>query len=146
MRIRMMRAEDHSPLVSLWSRFPGNTMTDADSVDGFVTFLGMNRRFCFVAWDEGELVGSVMAGTDGRRGYIYHLAVRERLQKTGLGSVLMGKVEDALLKAGLEKIHLFIYRDNPAVAFYEKAGWHVRDDILVMSKVLRGDALTGTRR
>jgi len=139
-----MRAEDHQQLLRLWSSFPGNTITGADSDREFRKFLQRNRGFCFTACDGNEVVGSVMAGSDRRRGYIYHLAVCADLQGRGLGSALMKKAEEALAKAGLEKAHLFIYRDNPAVVFYEKAGWHAREDITLMSKALGGDSEKGT--
>lgn len=137
MMIRPMQSNDHGELVRLWSSFPGNAVTGADSREEFEAFLTRNGSFCFTACGNDEVVGSVMAGSDGRRGYIYHLAVRMDHQRKGIGSALMRKVEDALFMAGLEKIHLFIFSDNPAVSFYERSGWHVRNDITVMSRVLR---------
>ena len=137
MFIRAMHGSDHGELVRLWSSFPGNAITGADSREEFEAFLTRNGSFCFTACENDEVVGSVMAGSDGRRGYVYHLAVRADHQRRGLGGDLMHMVEDALFKAGLEKVHLFIYNDNPAVAFYERSGWHVRNDITVMSRVLR---------
>lgn len=140
-----MEPEHYDSLVRLWSTFPGNSMTGADSFDGFLLFLETNGEFCFTAFSDGSLAGSVMAGHDNRRGYVYHLAVREDLQGMGIGRSLMESCEKALYQAGIEKIHLFIFSDNPAVEFYKKAGWHLRDDIEVMSKVLHGDEFTGTR-
>lgn len=133
-----MRCTDHDDLVGLWRLFPGNAVTRADSRDEFEAFLAMNGQFCFTACDKSGVAGSVMAGSDGRRGYVYHLAVRADHQRKGLGRELMRRVEDALFKAGLEKVHLFIFNDNPAVSFYERTGWFVRHDITVMSKVLEG--------
>jgi len=136
MRIRAMSSSDHGELIRLWSSFPGNAITGADSSEGFEAFLTRNGSFCFTACVNDEIVGSVMAGSDGRRGYVYHLAVRADHQRKGIGGTLMRRAERALSEAGLEKIHLFIFSDNPAVAFYEKSGWHVRDYITVMSRVL----------
>ena len=145
MRIRAMRADDHSALVGLWSRFPGNTMTGADGQEGFQEFLRLNGRFCYTAEVGGQVVGSVMAGTDGRRGYVYHLAVDPCRQGQGLGRLLMERTEGSLREAGIEKAHLFIYADNPAIRFYRRVGWHLREDIEVMSKVLIGERYMGTR-
>ena len=145
MKIRFMCTEDYPYLVSLWNSFPGNTMTGADSPEEFRKFLVSNGDYCFVAEAEGRIAGSVMAGNDSRRGYIYHLAVDESLQGKGIGERLMTAAEDALRNAGIEKAHLFIYMNNPAIRFYEKAGWHRRSDIAVMSKVLIGDKYMGTR-
>jgi ribosomal protein S18 acetylase RimI-like enzyme len=137
---------DYSQLTGLWSSFPGTTMTGADGEEGFLRFLERNSEHCFTATDQdGSVTGSVMAGNDGRRGYIYHLAVEESRQDHGTGRMLMDTVEESLRSAGIEKIHLFIYRDNPAISFYERIGWHRRPDIEVMSRVLSGDEYTGTR-
>ena len=140
-----MKAKHYDTLVQLWGSFPGNAMTGADSSEGFSFFLKRNSSYCFTAIESDRVVGSVMAGEDGRRGYIYHLAVASEMQHSGIGSVLMKRAETALFEAGIEKIHLFIFGDNPAIEFYKKTGWHLRNDIEVMSKVLHGDKYMGTR-
>lgn len=147
MRIRAMETGDHGALVDLWRSFPGNAVTGADSPEGLTSFLERNGAYCFVLEEDGRVAGSVMAGQDGRRGYVYHLAVERSLQGHGCGRALMEHAEGALAAAGVEKAHLFIFSDNPAVAFYERTGWHLRTDIEVMSKVLAGsDPHRGTRR
>jgi len=140
-----MGRADHTLLLRLWRDFPGNTLTGADRLPGFSSFLERHGDFCFTAWIDDQLVGSVMAGHDARRGYIYHLAVDEARQGDGIGAALMEKCEVSLMNAGIEKIHLFIFADNPAVGFYERIGWHSREDILVMSKVLIGERYMGSR-
>ncbi len=140
-----MKPEHYDHLVRLWSSFTGNAMTGADSAEGFSLFLKRNGAYCFTAFESEEIVGSVMAGEDARRGYIYHLSVKRDLHRSGTGRALMDKAEAALYNAGIEKLHLFIYSDNPAIEFYRRTGWHLREDIEVMSKVLRGDKYTGTR-
>jgi ribosomal protein S18 acetylase RimI-like enzyme len=139
MIIREMRNVDYPQLCALWKSFPGNAMTDADGPDGFERFLRHNAGHCFVAEEGGILTGSVMAGHDTRRGYVYHLAVERSCQRSGAGARLMETVEKSLLDAGIEKIHLFIYTDNPAREFYEKIGWTWRTDIGVMSKRLKAE-------
>lgn len=145
MEIVPMDPGQYDSLVRLWSSFPGNALTGADSLSGFARFLQANGKYCFTALCQGDPAGSVMAGHDSRRGYVYHLAVREDLQGQGIGAQLMERCERALYDAGIEKIHLFIFSDNPAVEFYRKVGWHLREDIEVMSKVLHGDKYAGTR-
>jgi N-acetylglutamate synthase len=146
MVLRNMEVPDYGALMELWSRFPGNTMTGADNPDDFADFLRRNGKYCFVAVAGTAVVGSVMAGNDGRRGYVYHLAVNDELQGRGMGRKLMDACENELRRDGIEKAHLFIYADNPAISFYEKVGWHRRTDIVTMSKVLIGDKYMGTRR
>jgi len=145
MNIVTMNKNDYKELTDLWSGFTGNTMTGADSMEDFEKFLDMNADYCFSAFEKACLIGSVMAGSDGRRGYIYHLAVDGSQQGKGTGRKLMETAENALRDAGIEKAHLFIYTDNTAIEFYEKTGWHRRSDIAVMSKVLIGDKYMGTR-
>jgi len=146
MIIRPMKSEHYTDLVKLWSSFPGNAMTGSDSREGHSVFLGRNGEYCFTAFEGNETVGSVMAGEDARRGYIYHLSVKENLHRSGIGKALMDRAEAALYQAGIEKLHLFIFSDNPAIEFYKRTGWHLRDDIEVMSKVIRGDKYMGTRK
>ncbi len=147
MNILSMQSADYTELTELWRSFPGTTMTGADSEESFTSFLEKNCTHCFVARDTGGSVrGSVMAGNDGRRGYVYHLAVEEGLQDQGTGRLLMEAVEESLRSVGVEKAHLFIYVDNPAISFYERIGWHRRTDIEVMSRVLIGEQYLGTRR
>jgi N-acetylglutamate synthase len=136
MRIRKMEPGDHTTLLELWKSFPGNAVTGADGREGFSAFLARNGDFCFVLEEEEKVLGSVMASHDGRRGYIYHLAVETSQQERGLGRTLMERAEAALAAAGIEKAHLFIFSNNSAIGFYERTGWHLRRDIEVMSKVL----------
>ena len=140
-----MKPGHYEHLMELWSSFPGNTLTGADSLEGFTLFLERNGAYCFTAFESDDIVGSVMAGEDTRRGYIYHLAVKKEMHHSGTGKALMNRTETALSNAGIEKLHLLIISDNPAIEFYKRAGWHLRDDIRVMSKVLRGDRYMGTR-
>ncbi|MBN1434424.1 GNAT family N-acetyltransferase [Candidatus Fermentibacterales bacterium] len=146
-RLRQAEAADFEGLRSLWALFEGTTMTGVDSPGGFGLFLGRNPGMSFVAVEsEGDrsercrIVGSVLGGHDARRGYVYHLAVHPDFQDLGIARRLMELVESAFSEAGLEKAHLFVYTDNPAIGFYERIGWHLRSDIHVMSKLLDGDA------
>lgn len=145
MQYRKMTLKDYPALITLWSSFPGTTMTGADEEQEFETFITRNSSFCLVAETEDTVTGSVMGGHDTRRGYVYHLAVHPDFQNRGIARELMDRIEDAFREDGIEKVHLFIYTDNPAIKFYRKIGWHLRKDICVMSKVLIGDKYTGTR-
>ena len=146
---RPVRVEDFDDLVALWGAFPGTTMTGVDCPDGLSRFLRRNPGLSFVALSsDGEqgdsspgapIAGSVLGGHDGRRGYVYHLAVRPDLQNMGIARELMRLLENAMEAEGLEKAHLFVYSDNPAIEFYARTGWLLRQDIVVMSKVLSED-------
>lgn len=140
---RAARPSDFGELARLWGLFDGTTMTRVDSPAGFSGFLERNPGMSFVAVVSGStapgirgIVGSVLGGHDGRRGYVYHLAVHPDFQGRGVGAELMERLESAMRGIGLEKAHLFVYPDNPAMGFYARMGWHLRDDLEVMSKVL----------
>lgn len=80
------------------------------------------------------IVGTVLAGTDGRRGYLQHLAVSSRLRGQGIGERLVDATVDALAALGIHKTHLFVYHTNhSAQGFYQKLGWCARDEVRMFS-------------
>jgi len=87
-----------------------------------------------VARDGEKLVGAVLCGNDGRRGYLYHLAVAMDYQHLGIGKILTEKVLSALKEQGIQKCHIFVIAENlEGMRFWQKMGWKKRDDIIVMS-------------
>jgi len=82
-----------------------------------------------VAEHDGQLIGTVIGGFDGRRGYIYHLAVRTGYRGRGIGGMLMGEVEKRLRAKGCLKCYLNVTPDNvEAMRYYEKRGWQRSDN------------------
>ena len=74
--VRRMTTEDYEPVYQLWMNTPGMGLnTTDDSRDGIERYLRRNPATCFVAEIDGKIVGVILAGHDGRRGYIYHTAV-----------------------------------------------------------------------
>ena len=91
-----------------------------------------------VAESEGNIIGSVMGGFDGRRGLIYHLAVAAFVRGKGLGSRLMAEVESRLRAKGCLKCYLLVTDDNTeAEAYYQHRGWQPMDDIHLYGKELQ---------
>ncbi|MGI6610423.1 MAG: GNAT family N-acetyltransferase [Limnochordia bacterium] len=129
---------DHLPaLQALWRSIPGIGLSSADTVEDLAVFLSRNPTTCFVAMDHGSLVGSVLGGSDGRRGYVYHLAVVERARQQGLGKALLAQALQGFRALGIQKAHLFVFGSNGlAISFYQSQGWQLREDIAVMSKAL----------
>jgi ribosomal protein S18 acetylase RimI-like enzyme len=83
-----------------------------------------------VAEADGLLIGTVIGGFDGRRGFIYHLAVDVSYRSQGVGSRLMGEVESRLRSKGCIRCYLFVTRDNEdAMRYYEKRGWILMDHL-----------------
>lgn len=135
--IRAMAASDYDNVLALWKSLPGMGLSSADKRQNIAAFLKQNPTTCLVAEKGGLITGTVLGGWDGRRGYVYHLAVADELQETGIGTALMDEVERGFAALGARRIHLMIYRTNEAWAFYEKRGWFFRDkELSLMSKDL----------
>jgi ribosomal protein S18 acetylase RimI-like enzyme len=98
--------------------------------------LAFGDRLFFVAEVGGKVVGSVMAGYDGHRGWIYSLAVLPEYRKRGLGSRLMRHAEEHLTVLGCPKINLQIMQGNEGVeAFYRKLGYQTEPRISMGKKI-----------
>ncbi len=96
-----------------------------------------NPGLSFVARCDGALAGAVLCTTDGRRGYLNHLAVAHAHRRAGIGRALSGRAMEAMAAQGIPKCHLFVWTTNaPAQAFWGELGWVVREDIVMMSKTL----------
>ena len=133
--IRKMRISDYEEAIHLWKSLPGMGLSGADEKPEIIYFLGKNQETCFVAVNEEKLIGTILGGSDGRRGYIYHLAVQQSEQKKGIGKKLLQACISAFQDSGIQKCHIFVIIDNiSGIAFWKRMGWNKRDDILVMSK------------
>jgi ribosomal protein S18 acetylase RimI-like enzyme len=97
-------------------------------------YLARNPGLSFVARDAGQLVGAVLTGTDGRRGYLQHLAVAPSHRGQGLGRALAERAVTALRAGGIRKCHIMVRRENAqARAFWTRLGWNERADVTLMS-------------
>ena len=84
-----------------------------------------------VAEIDGNLIGTVIGGFDGRRGFVYHLAVAAAFRRHGIASRLMAEVEKRLRLKGCLRSYLLVRPENvEAQGYYEKKGWGVLDDVL----------------
>jgi N-acetylglutamate synthase len=131
--IRIMHTEDYRKVYALWSRCTGFSMKDEDdSEDAIHAFLDRNPGTCFVAEDaEGNIIGAILAGTDGRRSRIYHTAVDANARGMGIGTLLVNHVADALRSLGLPKIAVGVLADNTSGnEFWEGQGFAIRDDLI----------------
>jgi ribosomal protein S18 acetylase RimI-like enzyme len=134
---RSMTLEDYDAVYDLWQFSPGIGLSEADSREGIAQFLQANPERCFVALDDGELVGAVMCGCDGRRGYLHHLAVKPELRGQGIGRELVEHCMAALRAIGIAKAHIFVIKENESgKVFWRNAGWQERDDLILMSRMV----------
>jgi ribosomal protein S18 acetylase RimI-like enzyme len=92
--------------------------------------MAVQPELFFVAESDGDIIGTAMSGFDGHRGWVYYVAVHPDFRRRGIGTLLMRKVEGALVDAGCPKLNLQIRADNATVqAFYESLGYLVEDRI-----------------
>jgi N-acetylglutamate synthase len=130
--------DSYEDVLALWRQCEGIGLSDADSRESIQTYLNRNPGMSFVALADGKVVGSILAGHDGRRGYIHHLAVHPSCRRHGLGRALVAQATCALLSAGIQKAHIFIFNSNAeGIAFWESVGWSPRGDIGVISKTIQ---------
>ena len=132
-----MTISDYDRIVTLWQKTSGLGLSDADSREGIRAFLERNPGICFICEEGERLIGTILCGHDGRRGYIYHLAVDDAYRKRGIGRQLTQQSLDAIHLLGIAKCHLFVYRDNEeAELFYDNLGWQKRTTLDIFSKDL----------
>lgn len=132
MKIREMTEEDYPQVHDLGARIPGVGLRSLDdSQEGISRFLGRNPNSCFILEEEQQLIGSILSGHDGRRGYIYHAVVDERHRHTGGGKALVKAVIEALRAEGIRKVALVVFRANEAGnGFWDHLGFCTRDDLV----------------
>lgn len=127
---------DREQVISLWGAVFGYETAHNDPSLAIAKKLRANDHLFFVADDEGQLVGTAMAGYDGHRGWLYAIAVHPDYRRTGLGSRLVRQAEEALVAAGCMKVNLQLLATNEATAsFYKSLGYAVEPRIS-MGRVL----------
>jgi ribosomal protein S18 acetylase RimI-like enzyme len=126
---------DYQNVISLWKSCEGIGLSGADSKDNMEAYLRRNPGMNFIAGYQNEIIGAVLCGHDGRRGYLHHLAVHPDYRMQGVGRLLVERCVTALQRIGIQKCHLFIFNsNNEGIRFWEKIGWIRREDIGVVSK------------
>lgn len=138
MKIRTMTIGDYEQVYDLWLNTPGMGLNDInDSKEGIAKYLSRNPVTCFVAESGGRIVGVILSGHDGRRGFIYHTAVAGNMQRRGIGGELVKTAMSALESEGIKKVALVVMRENDkGNAFWEKQGFTTRDDLIYRNKAI----------
>jgi len=139
--VREFCMSDYDAAYTLWEASEGIGLSAADSRGNMEFFLSRNPGLSFVAESSvGSLVGVVLGGYDGRRGYLHHCAVTRACRGQGIGRALVDHSMAALAALGMRKCHVFVVADNEeGRKFWRRVGWEERTTILVMSKdVQRG--------
>lgn len=129
--------DDYEAVYALWSNAgPGIQLRRSDTPEEIAKKVQRDPDLFLLAEQQGELVGAVMGGFDGRRGLVYHLAVHADCRGQGIGNLLMEELESRLRQKGCLKVYLLVTRDNGGViSFYEKRGWEIMD-LTLMGKTI----------
>ena len=138
MRIRPFAVEDTEAVIALW-RDCDLTRPWNDPARDIDRKLALADDLLLVSTVDDRVVGTVMAGYEGHRGWINYLAVEPTERGAGHGRALMAVAELRLRELGCPKINLQVRATNPdAIAFYERIGFTV-DDTVSMGKRLFSD-------
>ncbi len=138
MTIRKMTLADYDGVYALWMSCKNMGFNDVDdSRAGIEKFLRRNPDTCLVAEENGEIIGVVLGGEDGRRGYIYHMSVAESHRRRGIGKQLADRCLSAMKEAGIAKVALLVFKRNEAGnAFWERQGFSLREDVAYRNREL----------
>ncbi len=140
--IRCFENRHYPAARDLWDRTPGVGVSDADEPDAIARFLERNPQLSFVATVDAQVVGTILCGHDGRRGFIHHLVVAADQRRRGLGRRLLQAGLSALQAEGLTKCHLFVFRDNDdGLAFWRSVSAVERRELHLLSLPIPADAL-----
>lgn len=131
MEIVEMRISNYEDVFKLWTSTPGMGLRNLDdSKEGIDKFLMRNPTTNFIAEDDGKIIGSILCGHDGRRGYIYHTAVDMRYRGKGIGKMLVNSVINALKREGINKAALVVFTNNEVGnGFWRSMEWEKREDL-----------------
>lgn len=139
MQIRPMTIDDYTGVYQLWINTPGMGLnTIDDSKEGINKYLCRNPHTCFVAEKNSEIVGVIISGHDGRRGFIYHTAVKVSERKKGIGNSLVNSAMNALKNEGINKVALVVFSQNEiGNSFWGKYGFTSRKDLTYRNKTIQ---------
>ena len=132
--IRPMTNDDYDEIFAMWQITSKRALSSADSREQLERYLKRNEGLSLVAVADGKIVGTVLAGHDGRRGFIHHMAVLPEYRRRRIGHALAEKAIANISSQGIEKTHIFCYQNNETgQKFWSDFGFEKRDDIFIYS-------------
>ena len=128
---------DYDQTVALWEKMEGLEICEGDSREEISEYLKRNPGLSRVAEAGGDIVGAALCGHDGRRGWIYHLAVAPEYRRQQVGKLLIDACVSGLRRAGLKRAIILVAGDNLAGhQFWLRNGWEDIDGAIAMTKEL----------
>ena len=138
MQIVKMKISNYKDVYSLWINTPGiglNTVDDSEK--GIGNYLKRNPKTCFIAKENNKVIGVILSGHDGRRGFIHHTAVDYTYRNKGIGTALVNKALEALKKEEIHKVGFVVFKNNElGNKFWESIGFKIREDLVYRNKVI----------
>lgn len=129
-----MRKNHFSLVRKFWECTDGIKLTIGDSENEFESFLKRNKGMSFICKDKSILIGTILCGHDGRRGFIYHLAVDKNYRNMSIAKTLINKSITQLKSQGIKRCMLMADSINEnAKSFWIKMQWRKRDDLQMFS-------------
>jgi ribosomal protein S18 acetylase RimI-like enzyme len=123
-QLRAMTAADIPAAHQLWQATDGVEVGDGDSPEDLARYLKRNPGLSTVALENDRMVGAVLCSHDGRRGFIYHMAVAAECRGRGIGQAIMKRSLAALKAEGIPRVLLLVAADNEGGRkFWLKTGW-----------------------
>ena len=130
MQIRTYQSHDRPQVVALWNDIFDHPTGRNEPHASIERKIAVGDDLFFVAVDGDAIIGTVMAGYDGHRGWLYSVAVAADRRQAGVGTQLVRHAEQALAKLGCPKINLQVIPENAkVVAFYESLGFQIEERI-----------------
>ena len=142
--IREMKLEDYEAVDALWMGIKGFGIRSIDdSKEGVARFIKRNPTTSIVAEADGEIVGAILCGHDGRQGCFYHVCVREDYRRLGIGKAMVVHCMNALKAEHINKVSLIAFTQNDiGNAFWKCIGWTKREDLNYYDFTLNEENIT----
>lgn len=135
--VRAMSIEDYDAVHALWVATPEVGLSESDTRSATAAFLARNVGISAVAIVDDQIVGAVLCGHDGRRGYLHHLAVSAVCRGRGIARQLIARCFAQLSLHGILKCNIFLFSSNATgAAFWQHNGWSPRPDLRVLQKIV----------
>ena len=132
MEVVSMEISQYDEVYALWQITTKRALSRADSRENLEKYLKRNEGMSQVAVMDGRIVGTVLAGHDGRRGFIHHMAVLPEYRRHGIARAMARRAVEKLKEDGISKTHIFVFRDNElGQSFWPSIGWKKCDDLTV---------------
>ncbi len=140
MIIRPMTIDDYDEVLALWQITSRRALSRADEREQIERYLRRNEGMSQVAVIDGKIVGTVLAGHDGRRGFIHHQAVLPEYRRRRIGHSLAERAIEKIAADGIDKTHIFCYTDNlTGQGFWSDFGFEKREDVYIFSYNNKGN-------